>query len=93
MDKKTLNFLKDYGFSMNGPCEVYGEIREYLKHHYPKEYYLYVDLEVRHKAMNEANKLKKKDYENMKLYYKEWSKVFKSERKKLTKKMLISSSL
>lgn len=87
LDKKTLNFLKEYGFSINGSCEVYGEIREYLKQHYPEEYYLYVDLEVRHKAMNEANKLREKDYENMNLYYKAWSKKFKNERKNIVRGM------
>ena len=88
MDNKTLKFLKDYGFSLNGPCEVYAKVREYLKKDYPEEYYLYVDLKVRKKAMRAANKLKKKDYENKKLYYKEWDKVFKQERKKLTQDIL-----
>ena len=43
MDNKTLKFLKDYGFSLNGSCEVYAKVREYLKKDYPKEYY-YSDI-------------------------------------------------
>ena len=88
MDKKTLSFLKRYGFTLNSPCPKCEEVREYLKKDYPEEYYMYVDLKVRKKAMRAANKLKKKDYENMKLYYKEWDKVFKRERKKITKDIL-----
>ena len=88
MDNKTLKFLKNYGFSLNGSCEGYAKIRNYLKNHYPKEYYLYVDIEVRKKAMNEANKLNENDFEDMKKYYRAWDKVFKQERKKLTKDIL-----
>ena len=87
MDKKTLKFLKELGFSMNGPCEEYAKIREYLKKDYPKEYYLYVDKEVRKKAMNEAYKLNKDDFENDGLYYKAWNKKFKNEREKIVRGM------
>lgn len=37
--------------------------------------------------MNEANKLREKDYENMNLYYKAWSKKFKNERKNIVRGM------
>ena len=87
MDNKTLKVLKDYGFSLNGPCEKYAEIRNYLKNHYPKEYYLYVDLKVRKKAMNEAYKLNKDDFENDGYYYKAWNKKFKSERENIVRGM------
>ena len=88
MNNKTLKFLKYYGFSLNGPCEKYAEIREYLKKNYREEYYMYVDLKVRKKAMNEANKLNENDFEDMKKYYRAWDKSFKQERKKLTQDIL-----
>ena len=72
---------------MNGPCEEYAKIREYLKKQYPNEYYMYVDLEVRHKAMNEANKLNKNDFKDAGLYYKAWNKKFKNEREKIVRGM------
>ena len=38
--------------------------------------------------MNEANKLNENDFEDMKKYYRAWDKVFKQERKKITKDIL-----
>ena len=71
---------------LNIDDEIYKETKSNLKKYYPYEYYRYVDLDIKKEAEDYAENYHCA-YENMKQYYKTWSKRFKKERNRLARKI------
>lgn len=83
LDKETIKWLRDFGFTLNINDERYKRIKNNLKKWYEYEYYFYVDEDIK----KEAEKIFIEEDQTTREFYKTYGRRFRAEKRRLIKKL------
>lgn len=83
LDKETIKWLRDFGFTLNVNDERYKSIKSDLKKWHTYEYYFYVDEDIK----KEAEKIFDDEDHSTREFYKSYKRRFRAEKRRLIKEL------
>lgn len=86
LDKETIKWLRNYGYTLNNGDERFEKIKNKLKEMYPYEYYFYIDLDIKRESEEYALSYQAV-YENQKEYWRVVKKRIREYKKKQIKEL------